>query len=67
MRAHSPNARRISAARAALACAALHRRGVETIVVGHGDARPIASNATAAGRARNRRVEVTITHHHTHH
>jgi hypothetical protein len=66
VRAHSPNAQRISASRAAVACAALHRRGVHAIVVGHGDARPIASNATAAGRARNRRVEVTITHHHTH-
>jgi outer membrane protein OmpA-like peptidoglycan-associated protein len=32
-------------------------------VVGHGDARPIAPNTTAAGRATNRRVELTITHH----
>jgi hypothetical protein len=66
VRAHSPNAKRISDARAAAACAALHHRGSGTTVVGHGDSRPIVSNATAAGRARNRRVEVTITHHHTH-
>jgi hypothetical protein len=67
VRAHSPNAKRISVARAALACAALQRRGIDATptVVGHGDARPIASNTTAAGRARNRRVEVTITHRRT--
>ncbi|HEX5227799.1 MAG TPA: OmpA family protein [Bryobacteraceae bacterium] len=29
--------------------------------VGYGDSRPIASNATAAGRQQNRRVEVVIT------
>jgi OOP family OmpA-OmpF porin len=68
IRARSPNASRISAARAAVACAVL-RRGIDAtpIVIGHGDSRPIASNATAAGRARNRRVEVTIAHHHTRH
>jgi VCBS repeat-containing protein len=65
VRAHSPNAKRISLARAALACAALKHRGIHTTAAGHGDARPIASNSTAAGRARNRRVEITITHHHT--
>ena len=29
-------------------------------VLGYGDTRPLASNATAAGRARNRRVAITI-------
>jgi hypothetical protein len=67
VREDSPNATRISVARAAVACAALQRRGMDATpnVIGHGDSRPIASNATAAGRARNRRVEVTITHHRT--
>jgi flagellar motor protein MotB len=67
VRAHAPNATRISLARAAAVCTALHRRGVNPTptVIGHGDSRPIASNTTAAGRARNRRVEVTITHRHT--
>jgi hypothetical protein len=62
VRGHSLNATRISLARAALACAALAQRGIHTTVIGHGNARPIASNQTAAGRARNRRVEITITH-----
>jgi hypothetical protein len=67
VRAHAPNATRISLARAAAVCAALHPRGANPTptVIGHGDSRPIASNTTAAGRARNRRVEVTITHRHT--
>jgi hypothetical protein len=64
VRDNSPDAKRISRARAALVCAALQHRGGDATptVVGHGYSRPIASNATAAGRARNRRVEVTITH-----
>jgi len=59
-----PNAVRISARRAAIACSALQRLGAHATAtaVGHGDARPIASNHTFAGRARNRRVEITIRH-----
>ena len=69
VRGDSPNAKRISLARAAVACAALQDPGIDATptVVGHGDSRPIASNDTAAGRASNRRVEVTITHRHMRH
>lgn len=50
---------RLSQARAAAAAAYLAERGVEPerlIAVGRGDAQPVASNASEAGRARNRRV-----------
>lgn len=36
------------------------RRSERVRAVGYGDERPIADNATEAGRARNRRVEITI-------
>jgi outer membrane protein OmpA-like peptidoglycan-associated protein len=40
---------------------ALGARSAERIrAAGYGDSRPVADNATEAGRARNRRVEVTI-------
>ena len=52
---------RISEARAATLCAALGISAPRT-VVGHGDTQPIASNASEAGRATNRRVELTIAH-----
>jgi hypothetical protein len=52
---------KISRARAATMCAALRVAAPRTIV-GHGDAVPVAPNDTEAGRARNRRVEVTIRH-----
>ena len=38
-------------------------QGVKPILIatqGFGDADPVASNATAAGRAQNRRVELTL-------
>jgi outer membrane protein OmpA-like peptidoglycan-associated protein len=41
----------------------LVKRGVDAdrlVTVGHGEARPVADNETAAGRQRNRRVEVII-------
>ena len=51
----------LSRERATTMCAAL---GVDAParIVGRGDIRPIASNRTEAGRAANRRVEVTVTH-----
>jgi Regulator of chromosome condensation (RCC1) repeat len=52
---------RISRARAATLCAALGIAAPQT-VVGHGDTQPIASNSGERGRARNRRVELTIAH-----
>ena len=55
---------RLSLARATVMCAALRTLGVRSRpqLAGHGDSDPIASNATRSGRAKNRRVEVTITH-----
>ena len=54
----------LSLARAAAICAALRQLGVRARprLVGHADTDPIATNATESGRARNRRVEVTLTH-----
>ena len=53
-----------SLARATAMCAALRVLGVDVRPrqVGHGDSDPIAPNDSASGRARNRRVEVTMTH-----
>jgi hypothetical protein len=66
IREESPNATRISLARATTACAALRRHGIDTTAIGHGDEDQIAPNTTAAGRAQNRRVKVTITHRRAH-
>jgi outer membrane protein OmpA-like peptidoglycan-associated protein len=54
----------LSQARAESVRAALIARGSSPdaiVAVGFGNARPIASNATAAGREQNRRVEVVIS------
>lgn len=53
----------LSERRAAAADSYLGNRGVlrdRTMVVGAGQAHPIASNATESGRAQNRRVEITL-------
>lgn len=55
--------KRLSAARAEAVRAALIARGVapeRLVAEGIGPARPLADNATAEGRARNRRVEVYV-------
>ena len=54
----------LARARAKLVCARLRRKGVvvEISVVSHGNASPIATNTTEAGRAINRRVGVSIVH-----
>ena len=55
--------RRLSEQRAVNVAQALVRRGNRQerfYVVGYGEERPIASNASASGKARNRRVEIQI-------
>jgi phosphate transport system substrate-binding protein len=48
----------ISLDRARVVQKLLHERGVDADAEGFGDSMPVASNATAQGRERNRRVEV---------
>jgi hypothetical protein len=64
LRGTSVTTSRLSLARAATMCDALRTLGVRPRprLAGHGSSDPIASNATLSGRAKNRRVEVTITH-----
>ena len=52
---------RLSLTRAAVMCDALGVAARQRLA-GRGDSDPIASNATAAGRAENRRVEVAVIH-----
>lgn len=51
--------RRADAVRDALVAAGVPRSSIQA--AGHGAAQPVADNATAAGRARNRRVEVMVS------
>lgn len=56
-----PSNQELSDARAASAAQALRDGGVSNLTAaGHGEHDPVASNNTAAGRAKNRRVEVVI-------
>jgi outer membrane protein OmpA-like peptidoglycan-associated protein len=54
----------LSQRRAAAVATYLEKRGIlksRIMVVGAGETRPVASNNTADGRARNRRVELTLS------
>ena len=57
-----PSNKKLSDARAKSAAQALRGDGVSSNLsaAGHGDSNPVASNNTAAGRAKNRRVEVIV-------
>jgi chemotaxis protein MotB len=58
-----PSNKELSDARANSAAQALRDGGVSSNLsaAGHGDSNPIVNNNTAAGRAKNRRVEVRVT------
>ncbi len=56
-----PSNKELSDARANSAAKALRVGGVASLTAaGHGESDPIASNSTATGRAKNRRVEVVV-------
>jgi OOP family OmpA-OmpF porin len=60
-RGSAPYGMRLGLERAKAACAFLSRgTGIDTRVVSYGEARPIASNATAHGRWLNRRAQVVL-------
>lgn len=59
-----PDNQTLSEKRAAAAAQVLQEKGVlasRLKVEGRGDAAPLADNATAAGRAKNRRVDIVVT------
>lgn len=59
-----PDNQVLSEKRAAAVAAVLQSRGVQPArlqIRGRGDGAPLADNATAAGRARNRRVDIVVT------
>jgi chemotaxis protein MotB len=57
-----PSNKELSDARADSAAEALRDGGVTTNLsaAGHGETNPVATNNTAEGRAKNRRVEVIV-------
>lgn len=63
--AQFPNNQVLSEKRATLVGDYLKKRGIpasQIKTMGSGDTQPVADNATAAGRDRNRRVEISVTH-----
>jgi chemotaxis protein MotB len=57
-----PTNKELSQSRAASAAMALTKGGLRTVMThGYADTRPVESNMTASGRAKNRRVEVRVT------
>ena len=57
-----PTNKELSEARAANAASALSDGGLSNATTtGYADSKPVESNSTAAGRAKNRRVEVRVT------
>ena len=62
VRPYSTTTLRLSLAGARTMCDALKTLGVRPRpeIAGNGDSEPIASDATPAGRAKNRRVEITL-------
>jgi len=57
-----PTNKELSQSRAANAAKALIKGGLRTVMThGYADTRPVESNMTASGRAKNRRVEVRVT------
>jgi len=57
-----PTNKELSEARAANAASALSEGGLSNATTtGYADSKPVESNSTAAGRAKNRRVEVRVT------